>query len=71
MFTGIVNAIGRVSRRSSTGDGLELTIAAPYADLALGESIAVDGACLTVQGHTQGEFTAHIIRTSLGRSAAR
>ncbi len=68
MFTGIVNAIGRVSRRSRTADGLELTIAAPYADLALGESIAVDGACLTVQGHAQGEFTAHIIRTSLGRT---
>jgi riboflavin synthase len=68
MFTGIVSAVGRVTWRSRTADGLELTIAAPYADLALGESIAVDGACLTVQGRTQDEFTAHIIHTSLGRT---
>jgi riboflavin synthase len=68
MFTGIVDAVGWVSRRSRTADGLELTIAAPYADLTPGESIAVDGACLTVQGQAQGEFTAHIIHTSLGRT---
>jgi riboflavin synthase len=68
MFTGIVSAVGRVSGRSRSADGLELTIAAPYADLALGESIAVDGACLTVQGHARGEFTAHIIQTSLART---
>jgi riboflavin synthase len=68
MFTGIVSAVGRVSGRSRSADGLELTIAAPYADLALGESIAVDGACLTVQGHARGEFTAHIIQTSLDRT---
>jgi riboflavin synthase len=68
MFTGIVSAVGRVSRRHRAADGLELTIAAPYADLAPGESIAVDGACLTVHGQAQGEFTAHIIHTSLGRT---
>jgi riboflavin synthase len=68
MFTGIVSAVGRVSGRSRSADGLELTIAAPYADLAQGESIAVDGACLTVQGHARGEFTAHIIQTSLDRT---
>lgn len=68
MFTGIVSAVGRVSGRRRSADGLELTIAAPYADLALGESIAVDGACLTVQGQARGEFTAHIIQTSLDRT---
>ena len=68
MFTGIVSAVGRVSGRSRSADGLELTIAAPYADLALGESIAVDGACLTVQGQARGEFTAHIIQSSLDRT---
>ena len=68
MFTGLIDAVGRVTRRSLSNDGLELTIAAPYADLTPGESIAVDGACLTVQGQAQGEFTAHIIRTSLGRT---
>ena len=68
MFTGIVTAVGTVRRRTEGPGGLELTVACPYADLALGESIAVDGACLTVQGMGQGEFTSHIIRTSLDRT---
>lgn len=68
MFTGIVTAVGQVSRRARTERGLELTVATPYEGLALGESIAVDGACLTVQAHASGEFTAHIIRTSLDRT---
>jgi riboflavin synthase len=68
MFTGLVSAVGRVSRRSHTERGLELAIAHPYEGLAVGESIAVDGACLTVQAQAPGEFTAHIIRTSLDRT---
>ena len=68
MFTGIVTAVGQVSERAQAAGGLELTIGAPYADLALGESIAVDGACLTVQSVTVGGFTAHIISTSLDRT---
>lgn len=68
MFTGIVTAIGTVVRRTHTEGGLELGVAAPYEGLELGESIAVDGACLTVQGLAQGEFTVHIIRTSLDRT---
>jgi len=50
MFTGIVTAIGRVIEARPESGGLDLTIEAPYQDLALGESIAVDGACLTVTG---------------------
>jgi riboflavin synthase len=68
MFTGIITALGEVRRRVHAADGLELTIGAPYEGLALGESIAVDGACLTVQETGPGEFTAHIIRTSLDRT---
>ena len=37
-------------------------------DLALGESVAVDGACLTVQAAAPAGFTVHIIRTSLERT---
>jgi riboflavin synthase len=69
MFTGIVTAVGRVARQNSGDAGLELTIATPYQDLAPGESVAVDGACLTVQTTADGEFTAHIIRTSLDRTS--
>ena len=69
MFTGIITAVGQVSRRSAGQDGLELTVAAPYESLTQGESIAVDGACLTVQSHAAGTFTCHIIRTSLDRTS--
>jgi riboflavin synthase len=68
MFTGIITALGKVSARTQRDGGLELTIESPYPDLGLGESIAVDGACLTVQQTTAGSFTSHIIRTSLERT---
>jgi riboflavin synthase len=68
MFTGIVTAIGQVRRRVAGESGLELTIACPYEGLVPGESIAVDGACLTAQSVASGEFTSHIIHTSLERT---
>jgi riboflavin synthase len=68
MFTGIVTAVGTVQLAEQTADGLELTIESPYRDLALGESVAVDGACLTVQAKNSASFTSHIIRTSLDRT---
>ena len=68
MFTGIVTAVGRVSNRTRTATGLELTIASSYEGLVPGESVAVDGACLTVQSRGDDGFTAHIIRTSLERT---
>ncbi|MBA2626489.1 MAG: riboflavin synthase [Gemmatimonadales bacterium] len=69
MFTGIITAIGIVERAAHDGDGLELTIAAPYRRLALGESIAVDGACLTVKARAAGRFTVHAVTTTLERTA--
>jgi riboflavin synthase len=68
MFTGIVTAIGRVRRMDRSEAGLELDIECPYEGLEPGESIAVDGACLTVQSLAPGGFTAHVIRTSLERT---
>src|SRR5919205_3491268 len=68
MFTGLITATGQVQRAQRNADGLELTISAPYTDLAEGESVAVDGACLTVQSLSTGGFTSHIIRTTLDRT---
>jgi riboflavin synthase len=68
MFTGIVTAVGRVELAERTADGLELTIASPYPDLTLGESVAVDGACLTIQAKNSASFTSHVIGTSLERT---
>lgn len=68
MFTGLVAAVGRVSRRTETAAGLELTLASAFDGLSPGESVAVDGACLTVVSQAGGDFTVHIIRTSLDRT---
>ena len=68
MFTGIITSVGTVQHASPTTAGLELTIGCSFSDLELGESIAVDGACLTVQAIQPGGFTAQVIRTSLERT---
>ncbi len=68
MFTGIVTAVGRVREAAPAGGGLELTVDCPYADVTPGESIAVDGACLTVERAVAGGFVAHLIRTTLERT---
>jgi riboflavin synthase len=68
MFTGIISEIGTIQRADNRAEGLELTIQCSYPDLERGESIAVDGACLTVQGQPPGAFEVHIIHTSLQRT---
>ena len=68
MFTGIITSVGTVLRASTSPAGFELSIQCDYPDLQLGESVAVDGACLTVQSLAPGAFTVHIIRTSLERT---
>jgi riboflavin synthase len=69
MFTGLITAIGTVRIAAPRDGGVELTIAADWPDLALGESIAVDGACLTVAALAPGTFTVHVVATSLDRTA--
>ena len=68
MFTGIVSAVGTVTEARRTEAGLELAIAAPYGGLVPGESVAVDGACLTVERVAPGGFVAHVIRTTIDRT---
>ena len=65
MFTGIVSAVGRIEAVSSDG---VLRIRAPYRGLKKGESIAVNGACLTVEKVAKGSFTVHAVQTTLGRT---
>ncbi len=69
MFSGIITAVGEVREARVAEGGLELTIACPYPELIPGESIAVDGACLTAARVSSGWFTAHLIRTTLERTA--
>jgi riboflavin synthase len=68
MFTGIVSAVGRVAKATRNGVGLVLSIRAPYKGLRRGESIAVNGACLTVERVVRGGFTAYAVETTLGRT---
>jgi riboflavin synthase len=68
MFTGIVTEIGTVRKAVQTTGGLELTIGSSYPDLQPGESVAVDGACLTVESASPQGFTVHVVRTSLDRT---
>lgn len=68
MFTGIVTAMGTVRRARRTGRGLALTIASPYRGLGIGESIAVDGACLTVVKTGTGTFTVEAVTMTRTRT---
>jgi len=68
MFTGIVTAVGRVNRAAIDGAGLALSVKAGYRGLRRGESIAVNGACLTVERVTSGGFGVHVVPTTLGRT---
>jgi len=68
MFTGIVTAIGTVRRARRTARGLALTIASSYRGLRIGESIAVDGACLTVVKAGRGTFTVEAVTMTRTRT---
>lgn len=74
MFTGIVGAVGKVVKSArdggrGTGEGaVVFEIRAPYRNLKRGESIAVNGACLTVERVTRGGFTVRAVETTLGRT---
>ena len=68
MFTGIVTAVGRVTSAIPSAEGLAVVIDSSYDDLAPGESVAVDGACLTVENVRAGAFHVHVVRTTLGRT---
>ncbi|MFC7514688.1 riboflavin synthase [Herbaspirillum sp. GCM10030257] len=76
MFTGIVAAVGKISSITPLGSesdaGVRLTVDAgglPMADVALGDSIALNGACMTVVSKTANGFTVDVSRESLNRTA--
>jgi len=68
MFTGLVDDVGTIERVTATEAGRELLVRCRYDDLALGESIAVDGACLTVRESGATWFTAAAVTTTLERT---
>jgi riboflavin synthase len=75
MFTGLVAERGRIEAYRRTGDGVRLTVAAALArELKAGDSVAVNGVCLTASSVTDGRFAAEVMHatldhTSLGQAA--
>ena len=68
MFTGIVAELGEVAGVEHHGGAARLTIRGSTEGVALGESIAVNGVCLTVTGILGGTFTADVMGETLSRS---
>ena len=68
MFTGLVDDVGVVERVERTEAGRELRVSSRYRGLGSGESVAVNGACLTVREHGAGWFTVAAIVTTLDRT---
>lgn len=68
MFTGLITAVGEIREASVTDAGREFVVAAPYEGVALGESIACNGACLTVRAAGNGWFSVAAVVTTLERT---
>ena len=70
MFTGIVEEVGALVHVADVGNAARLTVRGPAvtADATAGDSIAVDGVCLTVVAVADGTFTADVMKETLDRS---
>ncbi|MER7275930.1 riboflavin synthase [Dactylosporangium sp. NPDC000244] len=70
MFTGIIEELGTVAAIDELGDSarLEIRAATVTSDAAHGDSISVNGVCLTVVDNADGVFTADVMGESLRRS---
>src|SRR4051812_14838653 len=68
MFTGLIEEVGAIRAIANGPAGRELLIRSAYQQLVDGESIAVNGVCLTVREHNLDSFTVGAIETTLGRT---
>lgn len=70
MFTGIITAVGIIGSVADTAAGKRFSIESGWAtpDLMLGESIAIDGACMTVVGFEGGRFEVEVSPESLAKT---
>jgi riboflavin synthase len=71
VFTGIVEELGVVEGIEDQGDAIRLTVRGPHvlSDASLGDSIAVNGCCLTVAEREQETFTADVMRETLDKTS--
>lgn len=68
MFTGLIDDVGTIEAVADTSAGLELRVSCGYQQLTDGESIALNGACLTVRDWSPGAFTVAAVHTTLDRT---
>jgi riboflavin synthase len=70
VFTGIIEEIGAVTAIEPSGDGVRLSVRAPLgvSDASHGDSISVNGVCLTVVDRDDSSFTADVMRQTLDMS---
>ena len=72
MFTGLVQDLGRISGHELTDDGVRLTVESELApELSGGDSVAVNGVCLTATVVGERSFTAEVMNETLQRSSLR
>jgi riboflavin synthase len=71
MFTGIVEELGEITGWDELADAARITVQGPLvtSDAKHGDSIAVNGVCLTVVSNDNGAFTADVMKETLDRSA--
>src|SRR5882762_3793941 len=69
MFTGLIEQVGEIDSVRQSSAGRELRVRAPFDGMTSGESIAVNGACLTVREFGAGWFEAAAVTTTLERTA--
>lgn len=71
MFTGIITAVGQIKSIQAKGDGLYLVVEVPTGyldDAVMGDSIAIQGACMTATELTSNTFALDISRESLNKT---
>ena len=70
MFTGLIEAVGKLKRIERSAGGAVLEIGCPEWDVPLkdGDSVAVQGACLTVTSHSPGMFCCDVLDETLART---
>jgi riboflavin synthase len=70
VFTGLVQDLGTVTAVDATADGVRLAVRTALAgELALGDSVAVNGVCLTATDVSDGQFSADVMQETLRRSS--
>jgi riboflavin synthase len=69
MFTGLIEQIGTIKAIRNAGHSAQIDIAAEWSDLVLGESIAVNGSCLTVARMLAGGFSADLSRETISKTS--